>query len=197
MAHLTSDLVEFIVGWLPGPPSRLLEVGCGDGALTRRLAERGYDVLGLDPEAPDDAGFTRSTLEELRRPGEFDAAIAVRSLHHLHDADCALDNLRDAITPGGRLVVSEFSIRNVDSTTVRWLETRGMPHPVTETDHDDVIPLDRLRSQLERRFHPLFAEPVAYLAREAHREDLVVAEEEAIRAGEIKPAGMRLVFERV
>jgi hypothetical protein len=37
---------------------------------------------------------------------------------------------------------------------------------------------------------------VPYLAREAHREDLVVAEEEAIRAGEIKPAGMRLVLER-
>jgi SAM-dependent methyltransferase len=196
MAHLTSDLVEFIVGWLPGPPSRLLEVGCGDGALARRLTGLGYDVLGLDPDAPDDAGFTRSTLEELRRPGEFGAAVAVRSLHHLHDADRALDNLRDALLPGGRLVVSEFSIRNVDSTTVRWLDARGIPHPVTATDHDDVIPLDRLRSQLERRFHPLFAEPTPYLAREAHREDLVVAEEEAIRAGEIKPAGMRLVLER-
>jgi SAM-dependent methyltransferase len=196
MAHLTSDLVEFIVGWLPGPPSCLLEVGCGDGALTRRLAGRGYDVLGLDPEAPGDAGFDRSTLEELRRPGEFDAAIAVRSLHHLHDADRALDNLRDALVPGARLVVSEFSIRNVDSTTLRWLEARGIPHPVTETDLDDLIPLDRLRSQLERRFRPLLAEPVPYLAREADREDLVGAEMEAIRAGEIKPAGMRLVLER-
>jgi SAM-dependent methyltransferase len=196
MTHLTSDLLEFMVAWLPVPPARVLEVGCGEGALTRRLADRGYDVLGLDPEAPDEEGFTRSTLEELQGHGEFDAAVAVRTLHHLHDADRALDNLRDALRPSGRLVVSEFSIRNVDSTTVRWLETRGIPHPVTETDHDDVIPLDRLRSQLEERFIPLFAEPVPYLAREAHREDLVVAEEEAIRAGEIKPAGMRLVLER-
>jgi SAM-dependent methyltransferase len=196
MAHLTSDLLEFIAGWLPAPPARVLEVGCGEGALTRRLAERGYEVLGLDPDAPDEEGFTRSTLEEFEPRTAFDTAVAVRSLHHLHDADRALDNLRNAIVPGGRLVLFEFAIENVDAASERWLAAQGLPHPVTETDHHDVLPLGRLRVQLDRRFRPLVAEPAPYLAREAGREDLVAAEEQAIRAGEIQPAGMRLVLER-
>ena len=76
-----------------------------------------------------------------------------------------------------------------------WLR-RVSPHPVSETDHHDVIPLDRLRVQLERRFRTVFAEAAPYLAREAGREDLVEAEERAIRAGELRPAGLRLVLER-
>ena len=182
--------------WLPAPPARVLDVGCGDGALTRLVAERGYETLGLDPDAPDEAGFTRATLEELASSPAFDAAVAVRSLHHLRDAGRALDNLRDAISPGGRLVTFEFAIEHVDAAAERWLAAQGLPHPVTEADHPDVIPLERLRAELERRFRLLHAEHAPYLAREAGREDLVSAEELAIRAGKVKPAGMRLVLER-
>jgi SAM-dependent methyltransferase len=196
MAHLTPDLLGFVLRWLPSQPARVLDVGCGDGALTRLLAERGYQTLGLDPDAPNEPGFGRGTLEELDPVAAFDAAVAVRSLHHLHDAGHALDNLRDSIGPGGRLVVFEFAIENVDAASERWLDAHGLPHPVTETDHYDVIPLERLRRELERGFRPLLAEPAPYLAREAGREDLVAAEELAMRAGELKPAGMRLVLER-
>jgi SAM-dependent methyltransferase len=196
MAHLTPDLLEFVLRWLPRPGTRVLEVGCGDGSLTRLLAERGYQTLGLDPDAPNEPGFGRGTLEELDPVAAFDAAVAIRSLHHLHDPDRALDNLRDALGPGARLVVFEFSIRNVDAAARRWLAAHELPHPVTETDRADVIPLDRLRPELERRFRPLLAEPAGYLSREAGREDLVAAEESAIRAGELKPAGLRLVLER-
>jgi SAM-dependent methyltransferase len=196
MAHLTADLLEFTAGWLPAPPARVLEVGCGDGTLTRLLAARGYEMLGLDPDAPNGQSFMRGTLEALEARSEFDAAVAIRSLHHLHDAGRALDNLRDAIAPGGRLVIFEFAIESVDASAERWLATQRLPHPVTETDHHDVIPLGRLRQELERRFRALLAEPASYLAREAGREDLVAAEERAIRTGELKPAGMRLVLER-
>jgi SAM-dependent methyltransferase len=196
VTHLTPDLRDFVLRWLPAPPARVLDVGCGDGASTRLLAERGYETLGLDPDAPDEAGFTRATLEELESSPGFDAAVAVRSLHHVHDAGRALDNLRDAIRPGGRVVIFEFAIEHVDAAAERWLAAEGLPHPVTEADHHDVIPLDRVRAELERRFRLLHAEPATYLAREAGREDLVPTEEIAIRAGELKPAGMRLVLER-
>ncbi len=196
VAHLTADLVEFIGSWLPAPPARVLDVGCGDGSLTRLLAERGYEALGLDPDAPDGREFIPATLEELQTREEFDGAVAIRSLHHLHDPDRALDNLRDSLVPGGRLVLFEFAIENVDSAAERWLAAKGLSHPVTETDHEDVIPLGRLREWLEGRFRPLLAEPAPYLAREAGREDLVASEEEAIRAGELEPAGMRLVLGR-
>jgi SAM-dependent methyltransferase len=196
VAHLVPDLLEFVFAWLPVPPARVLEIGCGDGSLTRLLADRGYDSLGIDPDAPDGPQFASRTLERFERQAEFDAGVAVRSLHHLHDLDRALDNLRSAIRRGGRLVIFEFAIENVDAAAERWLAAQGLPHPVTETDSDDVIPLRRLRSALERRFRTLEAEPATYLAREADREDAVAAEEWAIRAGELKPAGMRLVLER-
>lgn len=196
MAHLTPDLLEFVLRWLPPPGARVLEVGCGDGSLTRLLAARGYEALGLDPDAPNEPGFGRGTLEELDPVAAFDAAVAVRSLHHLHDVGRALDNLRDSIGPGGRLVVFEFSIEAVAPEAERWLAAHGLPHPVTETDHHDVIPLAVLREELDRRFRVLSAEAAGYLAREAGREDLVAAEERAIRAGELKPAGLRLVLER-
>jgi SAM-dependent methyltransferase len=194
-AHLAPDLVEFIFEWLPRP-ARVLEVGCGDGSLTRLLLKRGYDAVGLDPEAPEGPGFVRRTLEAFECDLEFDAAVAVRSLHHLHDLDRALDNIRDAVKPGGRLILFEFAIESVDAGAKEWLDVHGLPHPVSKMDQHDVIPLDRLRRALERRFRTLLADPGAYLAREAGREDLVAEEERAIGAGEIKPAGMRLVLER-
>jgi SAM-dependent methyltransferase len=197
MAHLGPDLVEFVLEWLPRPTATVIEVGCGSGALTRLLSEHGYDVLGVDPDAPDEPGFVHATLEEFERPSEFDAAVAVRSLHHLHDVDRALDNLRDAVKPGGHLVVFEFAIEQVDAAAERWLDAHGLRHPASEAEAPDVIPLGEVRSALEWRFRTLFAEPATYLAREADRGDLVAEEERAIEAGDIKPAGMRLVLERV
>jgi SAM-dependent methyltransferase len=195
-AHLTRDLVEFIFQWLPPPRARVLEVGCGDGSLTRLLGGRGYHAVGLDPDAPDGPEFVRGTLEGFERDYEFHAAVAVRSLHHLHEVDRALDNLRDAIKPGGHLILFEFAIENVDAAARRWLDAHRLSHPVTDTDPHEVIPFERLRKALERRFRTLAAEPTTYLAREADREDLVTDEGRAIRAGEIKPAGMHLVLER-
>lgn len=119
MAHLTPELLAFILRWLPPPPAHVLEVGCGDGALTRRLAERGFEALGLDPEAPDEDGFVGFTLEEFRSGAEFHATVAIRSLHHLHDPDRALDNLSALLRPGARLVVFEFAVENVDDAATR------------------------------------------------------------------------------
>jgi SAM-dependent methyltransferase len=62
VSHLTRDLVAFIDRWLPAAPARVLEVGCGEGELTRRLVDDGYDALGLDPEAPAEPGYERDEL---------------------------------------------------------------------------------------------------------------------------------------
>lgn len=38
MGHLGPELTGFLAAWLPPVPARVIEIGCGDGALTARLA---------------------------------------------------------------------------------------------------------------------------------------------------------------
>ena len=38
----------FVRSWLPAPPARVLEIGCGDGELAPALAEEGWQVSAVD-----------------------------------------------------------------------------------------------------------------------------------------------------
>jgi 2-polyprenyl-3-methyl-5-hydroxy-6-metoxy-1,4-benzoquinol methylase len=59
-----SDFATFVLEQLPPPPARVLEVGCGEeGGLVATLAGAGYDVLGVDPHAPDAPGFLRARFQ--------------------------------------------------------------------------------------------------------------------------------------
>ena len=79
---------------LPTGPARVLEVGCGDGRLARELHELGYQVVAIDPAAPTGAIFQAVSLEEFADPGPFDAVVASRSLHHIHDLPGGLSKLQ-------------------------------------------------------------------------------------------------------
>ena len=71
----------------------MLEVGCGRaGGLVELLALQGYDVLGVDPDAPAGERYVQATFEEAEL-GEFDAVVAGRVLHHVHPLDEGLRRL--------------------------------------------------------------------------------------------------------
>lgn len=90
------------------PGQRVLEVGCGQGHLTIRLAERGIDVVGIDanPTAPEVSGSDRvfyMRAEDLHFPdAEFDAIVSVHAIEHIPPLDQAASEMARVLKPGGR-----------------------------------------------------------------------------------------------
>ena len=102
---------------LTRPGQRVLDVGCGDGFLSARLADAGCHVVALDadegvvlrararwPKKPVD--WTRGDLHtHSLQPGSFDVVVSNATLHHMPDTVAALRRLGDLTRPGGTVGV--------------------------------------------------------------------------------------------
>ncbi len=90
---------------------RILDLGCGDGALTARLAALGAIVLGVDA-APDMVAAAQArgldarviAGQSLPFVGEFDAVFSNAALHWMRPPETVLDGVHRALKPGGRFV---------------------------------------------------------------------------------------------
>jgi SAM-dependent methyltransferase len=202
---MTPPVFEFASAHLPSPPARVLDVGCGDGALTRELIARGYVARGIDPRAPEGPAFERIALEELRVERPYDAAIAVVSLHHVDDLARAIERLADAVAPGAVLIVDEFDRDRLDPPTTAWLGHQrqalaavglGHAHEHEHTnagDLDHILPWDTVHAALGARFEERSVERVEYLYRYETHLALQPLERAMIEAGAISPTGVRYV----
>ena len=192
----TEELPELLSEWLP-PGSRLLEVGCGKGELALRLADDGYDVLAIDPVAPEGPPFRRLTLEELEEPGPFDAVVASRSLHHVHDLPAALDKIRALLAPGGVLILNEFAPDRADAATAEWC-ARWFSRSDPSLDHwrEHYAGLHghaAISAELRPRFEELLFRWRPHVGLDLGREDVHAEEVEAIAAGRIRALGYQYV----
>jgi SAM-dependent methyltransferase len=196
-----SAFLDFVLERLPPPPARVLEVGCGaEGGLTPALADAGYDVLGIDPEAPEGSQFVRATIEQLDEPGAFAAVVASRVLHHVSPLGPALEKLA-RLAP--LLLVDEFAPEQIDEPTREWYETQHRlllasgADPLGPSDlgewaerHPDLHPSRVVLEELARRYETRFLEWRPYLSRwlGATSEELEWA---AIEANAIRAVGLR------
>lgn len=136
-ARFVSDLGQPVVELLrPVPGERILDLGCGDGALTEKLVELGCDVVGVDGSAEQVEGARRRGLEarvmngeELDFESEFDAVFSNAALHWMKRADAVIAGVRRALRPGGRFV-AEFGghgcVHTIASVLERALDRRGI-----------------------------------------------------------------------
>ena len=92
---------EFVLAQIGDSPTRVLEVGCGEGELALALARAGHSVTAIDPRAPEGPIFRRVGIEEFSDPGKFDHVVAILSLHHVKDLGMALVNVANSLRPGG------------------------------------------------------------------------------------------------
>ena len=107
----------------PGEPGRsVLDVPCGDGRLTHRLAAAGYDAVGIDI-APEEverarraAGAARFLVGDLRAlpdVGPFDLVVSWgNSFGYLPPPETArsLAGLHGVLRPGGRLLLESLTV---------------------------------------------------------------------------------------
>jgi 2-polyprenyl-3-methyl-5-hydroxy-6-metoxy-1,4-benzoquinol methylase len=106
------DRVVEAAGLVPG--QRILDVGCGLGKFSLLLAERGFDVSGLDLST-DLLDALRTNLDgrpmglhhgDILDPpvglhGGFDAVVGFFMLHHLADVAAGFRGVRRCLRPGG------------------------------------------------------------------------------------------------
>src|SRR5918992_5062423 len=114
----------FVLERIGAPPTRVREVGGGEGDLPRLLDRAGHSVTAIDPRAPEGAIFRRLRIEEFSEPGGFDHVVAILSLHHVEDIGGALDKIVSLLRAGGTLVVVEFAWDRLDEKTVEWALAR-------------------------------------------------------------------------
>jgi len=121
-AGFVPELGRAVLAWLdPKPGERILDLGCGDGALTRELVRSGAAVVGIDASASQiEAARARGLDARLMDAGaltfdaEFDAVFSNAALHWMTDREPVLAGIARALKPGGRLVAEMGGKGNVD-----------------------------------------------------------------------------------
>jgi SAM-dependent methyltransferase len=135
---------------------RIVDLGCGSGRHTVFLAQRGFDVLGVD-NSPTALRMSRKWLEEeellaglaqidIRRPlplyaASFDGLVSTQVIHHarLNTVRATAREISRILRPGGVLFVSVPGELDADETFARiepatFVPTsgpeKGLPHHI-------------------------------------------------------------------
>ncbi len=116
----------------PMAGERILDLGCGDGTLTKALIAAGAGIVGVDASADMvaaarqrgiDARITDGTA--LTFDAEFDAVFSNAALHWMTDADAVIAGVHRALKPAGRFVGEFGGAGNVAAITVALLAVLG------------------------------------------------------------------------
>jgi trans-aconitate methyltransferase len=169
-ARFVSDLGAPVLDLLNARPGeRILDLGCGDGVLTAKIAAIGADVVGVDSSSDMVNAARRNGIDaqlvdacHLDFRAEFDAVFSNAALHWMkRDPDLVIEGVRRALKPGGRFVGEMGGHGNVTAIAVALCST--LEHYGVE-DSASVIPwffpsIMEYRQRLqERRFQVEYIE---------------------------------------
>jgi trans-aconitate methyltransferase len=111
----------------PQAGERILDVGCGTGHLTNKIAAAGAQVVGLDssPEmiatgraAYPEVGFVLADASDFSFAEQFDAIFSNAALHWIECAEAAVSCMARALRPGGRFVIEMGGHGNIERIAV-------------------------------------------------------------------------------
>lgn len=136
-ADFVAELGDAVARLLaPRPGERILDLGCGDGTLTERLARSGATVVGVDAahdmvEAARSRGLDARVLDAHHLPfeREFDAVFSNAALHWMLNHESVVAGIYRALKPGGRFV-AEFgghgNVAAICTAMLAALQARGI-----------------------------------------------------------------------
>jgi SAM-dependent methyltransferase len=149
---------------LPEPGRLTLDIGCGEGRLTRDLRAAGHHAIGIDASptmidaargADPDGEYALSDAASLPfRDGHADLAVAFMSFQDVDDMAGAVGEAARVLEPGGRLVVAV--VHPINSGHVLERENPDAPLVMTHDYFDrrlysDAIERDGLTMTFESR----------------------------------------------
>ena len=118
VAELGRPLLDLLA---PKPGEHILDLGCGDGALTAEIAAISR-VTALDASPEQVAAARARGLDAIVADGtrlsfdaEFDAVFSNAALHWMRDPDAVIAGVWRALKPGGRFVAECGGAGNVES----------------------------------------------------------------------------------
>lgn len=121
------ELAGGVLEWLaPRPGEHILDLGCGDGQLTQRIAATGASVTAIDA-SPQMVAAARArgvaaekcAAESLPHPdGAFDAVFSNAVLHWVRGQNAMMTQVRRVLRPGGHFVAEMGGHGNIAAIRV-------------------------------------------------------------------------------
>jgi len=142
-AHFVPALGQAVLDLLaPKAGERILDLGCGDGVLTMKIAESGASVYGVDGSADMIAAATARGLQarvmngmNLQFDHQFDAVFSNAALHWMKaDPDAVIRGVAQALKPRGRFVAEmggHGCVAAITLALVVAMERRGIADAAT------------------------------------------------------------------
>lgn len=133
VADLGAPLIDLLA---PRQGESILDLGCGDGALTEKIASTGAIVTGVDASAEQVAAARARGLNALVMDGEalafdadFDAVFSNAALHWMRRPDAVIDGMWRALRPGGRIIGEmggQGNVATIVDAVINALDRRGI-----------------------------------------------------------------------
>jgi 2-polyprenyl-3-methyl-5-hydroxy-6-metoxy-1,4-benzoquinol methylase len=134
------ELIRYLIGTLGAARVRVLDYGCGHGALAGAAREAGLDACGIEADPQARASAERewripvfehiAALRRAQPEARFDAIALWQVIEHLREPWAELTRLRELLSPTGRLVVATPNSRGLKARVqrARWVNFANPTH---------------------------------------------------------------------
>lgn len=182
LAHDASGDVIKMLGQLNlDRDARILDVGCGGGALLDRLARAGFTNLsGADPfiaadgQTPEGVPLLKRFLSEV--PGEFDLIMFNHSLEHVPDPVAALEAAYEKLAVGGSCLVRLPTTSSEAWAIYRsdWVNIDAPRHTVIPSRQGMALAADTVGLRVDKTFDD--STFFQFIGSEAYKRDIALTD---------------------